>query len=170
MGWNFKTGLNRVLTSWKNVTDPSKGEFTYKFDNFGLPQLVFRKGSEKKFRAGLWNGLRFSGVLVNMNAVFKPIIVYDNDELYYMYKANDNSIVTRVALTESGSIQRHLLNEGSGEWAVMYTIPNDMCDVYGQCGANGICKISKRPICECLKGFVKNNKKSGMCLIGPVVA
>ena len=105
-----------------------------------------------------------------MNAVFKPIIVYGNDELYYVYEANDNSVVTRVALTKSGSIQRHLLNEGSGEWTVMYTIPNNMCDVYGQCGANGICRISKRPICECLKGFVKNNKKSGMCLIGPVVA
>ncbi|GMY31611.1 G-type lectin S-receptor-like serine/threonine-protein kinase At4g27290 isoform X1 [Fagus crenata] len=159
MGWNFKTGVNRVLTSWKNATDPSKGEFTYKFDNLGLPQLVFRKGSEKKFRTGLWNGLRFSGALVNTNAVFKPIIVYDNDELYYVYEANDNSVVTRVALTESGSIQRHLLNEGSGEWAVMYTTPNDMCDVYGQCGANGICKISKRPICECLKGFVPKQQK-----------
>ena len=159
MGWNFKTGLNRFLTSWKNATDPSRGEFSYTFDNLGLPQLVFRKGSEKKFRTGLWNGLRFSGALVNINAVFKPNIVYNNDELYYMYEANDNSIVTRVTLTESGSVQRLLLNEGSGEWGVMYTIPNNLCDVYAQCGANGICKISKRPICECLKGFVPKHQK-----------
>ena len=96
MGWNFKTGLNRVLTSWKNATDPSRGEFTYTFDNLGLPQLVFRKESEKKFRTGLWNGQRFSGLVTNINPVFKPSIVYNKDELYYMYEATDNSVVTRV--------------------------------------------------------------------------
>nr|POE76385.1 g-type lectin s-receptor-like serine/threonine-protein kinase [Quercus suber] len=159
MGWNFKAGLNRFLTSWKNATDPSRGEFTYTFDNLGLPQLVFRKGSEKKFRTGLWNGQRFSGAVTNINPVFKPNIVYNKDELYYMYEATDNSVVTRVTLTESGSVQRLLLNEGSGEWGVMYSIPNDLCDVYAQCGANGICKISKRPICECLKGFVPKHQK-----------
>ncbi|KAM4103082.1 hypothetical protein ACJW30_06G052800 [Castanea mollissima] len=159
MGWNFKTGLNRVLTSWKTATDPSRGEFTYTFDNLGLPQLVFRKGSEKKFRTGLWNGQQFSGAVTIMNPVFKPSIVYNKDELYYMYEATDNSVVTRVTLTESGSVQRLLLNEGSGEWGVMYSIPNDLCDVYAQCGANGICKISKRPICECLKGFVPKHQK-----------
>ena len=159
MGWNFKTGLNRFLTSWKNATDPSRGEFTYTFDNLGLPQIVFRKGSEKKFRTGLWYGQRFSGAVTHINPVFKPSIVYNKDKLYYMYEATDNSVVTRVTLTESGSVQRLLLNEGSGEWGVMYSIPNDLCDVYAQCGANGICKISKRPICECLKGFVPKHQK-----------
>uniref|UniRef100_A0A2N9EM72 Bulb-type lectin domain-containing protein n=1 Tax=Fagus sylvatica TaxID=28930 RepID=A0A2N9EM72_FAGSY len=119
MGWNFKTGVNRVLTSWKNATDPSKGEFTYKFDNFGLPQLVFARDQRRSF--ALVCGMDYDLVvsLVNMNAVFKPIIVYDNDELYYVYEANVNSVVTRVALTE----------------------------------------ISKRPICECLKGFVPKQQK-----------
>ncbi|KAL4619365.1 hypothetical protein ACB092_06G074000 [Castanea dentata] len=148
MGWNFRTGLNRFLTSWKNATDPSRGEFTYTFDNLGLPQLVFRKGSEKKFRTGLWNGQQFSGAITIINPVFKPSIVYNKDELYYI-----------VTLTESGSVQRLLLNEGSGEWGVMYSIPNDLCDVYAQCGANGICKISKRPICKCLKGFVPKHQE-----------
>lgn len=62
-------------------------------------------------------------------------------------------------MNESGSVQRLLLNEGSGEWGVMYSIPNDLCDVYAECGANGICKISRRPICECLKGFVPKHQK-----------
>ena len=159
VGWNFKTGLNRVLTSWKNVSDPSRGESTYEFDNLGLLQLISRKGSEKIFRSGLWNGLQFSGSVLTVNAVFKPNVVYDNDELYYTCEANDNSVVTRMTLTDSGSIQRLLLNEGSGEWKVMYTQPNDMCDVYGNCGANGICRINKRPICECLKGFVPKQPK-----------
>jgi hypothetical protein len=159
VGWNFKTGLNRVLTSWKNVSDPSRGESTYEFITLGLLQVVSRKGSEKIFRSGLWNGLRFSGSVLTVNAVLKPNVVYDNDELYYTYEANDNSVVTRMTLTDSGSIQRLLLNEGSGEWKVMYTQPNDMCDVYGNCGANGICRINKRPICECLKGFVPKQTK-----------
>ncbi|KAK3424232.1 hypothetical protein EUGRSUZ_F01034 [Eucalyptus grandis] len=36
----------------------------------------------------------------------------------------------------------------------MYSIPNDKCDAYGACGANGICRINRDPICDCLKGFV----------------
>ncbi|MFQ6641874.1 hypothetical protein Gotur_016871 [Gossypium turneri] len=31
------------------------------------------------------------------------------------------------------------------------------CDVYGKCGAFGICDSMKRPICSCLKGFEPRN-------------
>nr|POE76389.1 g-type lectin s-receptor-like serine/threonine-protein kinase [Quercus suber] len=134
---------------------------SYIWQSFDFPPDTQLPGMkmEKKFRTGLWNGQRFSGAVTNINPVFKPSIVYNKDELYYMYEATDNSVVTSVTLTESGSVQRLLLNEGSGEWGVMYSIPNDLCDVYAQCGANGICKISKRPICECLKGFVPKHQK-----------
>ena len=36
----------------------------------------------------------------------------------------------------------------------MHTMPNDLCDDYGYCGANSICRIDRRPICECLDGFI----------------
>ncbi|KAI5333371.1 hypothetical protein L3X38_023502 [Prunus dulcis] len=102
LGWNFRTGLNRFLTSWKNASDPSPGEYTYGVDNVLLPQLVIAKGSKKMFRTGPWNGLWFTAA--------------------------------------SG----HRRN----------SLQNDECNSYGEFGANGICRISKSPICECLHGFV----------------
>ncbi|KAM1655307.1 hypothetical protein ACFX1Q_008201 [Malus domestica] len=157
IGWNFRTGLNRFLTSWKNASDPSPGEYTYGIDPLGLPQLVVAKGTEKLYRTGPWNGLRFTGFPSSSNElIVKPIFVYDTNELYYMYMATD--IMTGVKLTESGLAQRVVLNRGSTEWSVMYTLQNDRCDNYRECGANGFCKISNSPPCECLQGYVPKSQ------------
>ncbi|BFG29361.1 hypothetical protein CerSpe_156340 [Prunus speciosa] len=155
LGWNFRTGHNRFLTSWKNVSDPSPGEYTYGMDNVLLPQLVIAKGSKKQFRTGPWTGLRFTGTPGSPVSyeVVHTIFVYNTTDLYYSYEAVDKSIVTRLKLSESG-IQRLVVNKGSTTWAVMYTLQNNQCDNYGVCGANSICKINKSPVCECLHGFV----------------
>ncbi|KAL6283761.1 hypothetical protein ACE6H2_014690 [Prunus campanulata] len=159
VGWDFRTGLNRFLTSWKNASDPSLGEYTYGIDNLMLPQLVVAKGSKKLFRTGPWNGIRFTGTPDAGNKrVVKPIYVYDTNELYYMYEATDSSILTRVKLSETGLAQRLVLKKGTTEWDVMYTLLNDRCDNYRECGANGICKTSKSPSCECLQGFVPKSQ------------
>ncbi|WKA12281.1 hypothetical protein VitviT2T_029687 [Vitis vinifera] len=57
-----------------------------------------------------------------------------------------------------GSVQRFVLGEGSNKWDVMYTVQNDQCDNYGHSGANGICRIDNRPICDCLDGFVPKSE------------
>ncbi|XP_024156759.1 G-type lectin S-receptor-like serine/threonine-protein kinase At4g27290 isoform X2 [Rosa chinensis] len=162
VGWDFRTGQNHFLTSWKNASDPSPGEYTYRIENLELPQLVVAQGSKKVFRTGPWNGLRFTGTpvsVVTAASFLVPIFVYNTKELYYSYEVADDSILTRVTLTESGLAQRLVMNEGSSEWAVMYTLQNNQCDDYGQCGPNGICKIYKSPICECLQGFVPKSPK-----------
>ncbi|KAF8409422.1 hypothetical protein HHK36_005498 [Tetracentron sinense] len=160
MGWNLKTGLNRYLTSWKNADDPSPGDFSYRIDNLGLPQLVLREGSSKLFRSGPWNGLRFSGVPFSANSVFNSFFfVYNTEELYYMYEHKDNSFITRFTLNQSSLLQRLIWNEGSFEWTVMYTLQNDQCDSYGRCGANGICKMNDSPMCKCLVGFIPKSSK-----------
>ncbi|XP_059661588.1 G-type lectin S-receptor-like serine/threonine-protein kinase At4g27290 [Cornus florida] len=160
LGWNLKTGLNRYLTSWRDATDPSPGDFTYGVDITGLPQPVLKKGSsEKIYRTGPWNGVRFSGVGVRLNPVSKPSFIASEDELYYMYEATNNLYITRLMLNQLGLLQRFILNEGSSEWAVINAVPNDTCDDYGQCGANGICRINNRPVCECLDGFIPNSQE-----------
>ncbi|KAK8691403.1 hypothetical protein V6N13_074914 [Hibiscus sabdariffa] len=62
LGRNFKTGRNRYLTARKDVNDPSPGDFTFRVDDIGLPQFVLRQGREKRFRTGVWNGIRLSGL------------------------------------------------------------------------------------------------------------
>ncbi|XP_022880258.1 G-type lectin S-receptor-like serine/threonine-protein kinase At4g27290 isoform X1 [Olea europaea var. sylvestris] len=159
MGWNLSTGANRYLTSWKGNSDPSPGDITYRIDHLGMPQFVLRKGSEKIFRTGPWNGIRFSGTGVPSNILFKVIFVYDKEDLYYKSEVSDDSIITRLAVNQSGLLQRLVLNKGDSSWTTLYSSQNDPCDEYGVCGANGICKISSRPICECLHGFVPKSKR-----------
>ncbi|KAL3503299.1 hypothetical protein ACH5RR_037748 [Cinchona calisaya] len=153
-GSNLRTGQNWYLTSWKNQSDPSPGEFTYKLDNIGLPQFVFRKGLEKKFRSGPWNGQRFSGIPVINSTVLTYTLVDDDQEVYHTYGLRNSSVLSRLTLNESGIVQRFVLNEGSSGWITMYTLPYDMCEEYGKCGVNGISWINYNPICECLEGFV----------------
>ncbi|XP_024160059.1 G-type lectin S-receptor-like serine/threonine-protein kinase At4g27290 [Rosa chinensis] len=162
LGWDFRTGLNKFLTSWKNASDPSLGEYTYRIVNLALPQLVLAKGSEKEFRSGPWNGLRFTGYPVSNNEIITPSYVYDTNELYYTY--NDNSLITRLRLTEGGDMQRLVLNKGSTEWNDMYNLLNDRCDRYGECGANGICRINNSPICDCLDGFIPKSQQEWVVL------
>ncbi|KAJ9671819.1 hypothetical protein PVL29_025498 [Vitis rotundifolia] len=135
MGWNLKTGQDWYVTSWRNASDPSPGDFTYRIDKAGLPQIVLRKGSEKKYRTGRWNGVRFSGTAVMTNQAFKTSFVYNEDESYYLYELKDNLSITRLSLLQ-----------------------NDLCNNYGHCGANGFCRIGNTPICECLDGFVPTSQ------------
>ncbi|MBA0791808.1 hypothetical protein Gohar_016365 [Gossypium harknessii] len=46
---------------------------------------------------------------------------------------------------------------GKGNWINRYSSFQTDCDIYGYCGAFGICDSSKRPICSCIKGFKPRN-------------
>ncbi|KAL6196431.1 hypothetical protein ACLB2K_032046 [Fragaria x ananassa] len=41
----------------------------------------------------------------------------------------------------------------------MYTLMNDRCDNYGECGTNGTCKVDRTFICECLQVFVPKSQQ-----------
>ncbi|RVW68700.1 G-type lectin S-receptor-like serine/threonine-protein kinase [Vitis vinifera] len=56
LGRDKVTGLDRYLSSWKSSDDPSKGNFTYKLDPGGHPQLFVTNGLAVKFSSGPWNG------------------------------------------------------------------------------------------------------------------
>ncbi|KAL0308037.1 UNVERIFIED_CONTAM: G-type lectin S-receptor-like serine/threonine-protein kinase [Sesamum calycinum] len=123
------TGQEKYLTSWRNSDDPSPGNFTYRIENQGLAELVIFQGTTKTYRTGQWNGLGFTGVSANPGPAFKSNSKFKNDEL------------------------RYSMNEKKDKWNLVYTLPRDPCDNYGQCGPYGICSTEKTPICECLKGF-----------------
>ncbi|KAJ9671812.1 hypothetical protein PVL29_025495 [Vitis rotundifolia] len=157
VGWNLKTGLQQKLTSWRSADDPSLGDFSYRIDINVLPYMVLGVGSSKKVRSGPWNGLEFNGIQVLDNLVYKAVYVYNNDEVYTLYESINNKIISRLTLNHSGFLQRLVSKKGGSEWDEIYTIPSELCQNYGHCGANGICKIGKAQICECLPGFTPNS-------------
>lgn len=113
------------MTAWKSASDPSPGDLIFGLENVGLPQVVLRKGSKKRFRTGAWNGLRFSGASSATTRVFTSLFVDNSEELYYMFEFSENSVLTRVTVNQSGFAQRLVL-DGSSQWVVMYTSPNNM--------------------------------------------
>ncbi|MED6134163.1 hypothetical protein PIB30_034691 [Stylosanthes scabra] len=160
LGWRFKTGLNRHLSSWKSYDDPSNGDYTYSVDPRGIPQLFLYKRNKKIFRSGPWYGQQFKGdPVLSSNPVFKPVFVFDSDEVSYSYEAKDN-MISRFVLTPSGSILHFSWNDHKSSWISEFSVQGDHCDDYALCGAYGSCSIAKSssPSCKCLKGFEPRRK------------
>ncbi|GMN67962.1 hypothetical protein TIFTF001_037017 [Ficus carica] len=168
LGWDLSTGFDRYLTSWKSADDPSVGDVTYRMSTIrGLSQTVLTVGLTRKFRSGIWNGIRYSGLVrlrdykgLSIKA-FKYFNVFNEKEAYQMLQTVDNSVVSILNLSQSGFVQHLNLRNDSFEWAVMYTLPNDQkCDSYNYCGANAICTSTGYPVlCECLKGFTPRSQE-----------
>ncbi|KAJ9671834.1 hypothetical protein PVL29_025506 [Vitis rotundifolia] len=155
LGRNTVTGLDRYLSAWKSVDDPSKGNFTYRLDPSGYPQLILRKGSAVTFRSGPWNGLRFSGFPeLGRNPVYTYEFVFNEKEMYFRYELVNSSVVSRLVLNPDGSKQRVNWIDRTHGWILYSSAPMDNCDSYALCGVYGSCNINRSPKCECMKGFV----------------
>ncbi|XP_034678406.1 G-type lectin S-receptor-like serine/threonine-protein kinase At4g27290 isoform X6 [Vitis riparia] len=154
LGRNRVTGLDRYLSSWKSADDPSKGNFTYRIDLSGFPQLFLWNGLAVKFRGGPWNGVRYSGVpqLTN-NSVYTFVFVSNEKEIYITYSLVNSSVIMRLVLTPDGYSRRFTWIDKKYDWTLYSTAQRDDCDNYAICGAYGICKIHQSPKCECMKGF-----------------
>ncbi|MCD7463257.1 hypothetical protein HAX54_050216 [Datura stramonium] len=135
LGWDLRTGLNRQLSSWRNLDDPSPGELSNGIELHEFPEAVFWKGSRKYFRGGPWTGERFSGASA--------------------LRVNPNkSVISRLILNDTASSRQwYVWAEASQAWMLYASVPHDYCDTYDLCGANGVCVISDSPVCQCLEGF-----------------
>jgi hypothetical protein len=152
IGKDTSNGLDRFLTCCRDSDIESPGDFTYKFDYKGLPQMFLKSGSKKIFRTGPWNGVRFSGIDISVLKYFSPIL--SNKELLG-YKFVDRTKYYRAVLSHPGIVNLTELMAGSTKWAPWAKVPSDLCDHYGWCGANSVCRSFNYSIstCKCLEGF-----------------
>ncbi|KAF5780972.1 putative protein kinase RLK-Pelle-DLSV family [Helianthus annuus] len=154
LGRNLVTGIDRHFTSWKSPDDPAFGEFSYGIETRGYPQLILLEDQDIKFRAGPWNGLRFTGVSnLKPNRFYNFTFVVNHKEIYYQYNLIDTSVITRLVLQPNGRVERLVWVDSKQEWKLYLARQNDLCDQYAMCGPFGSCDIVKSPVCECLKGF-----------------
>ncbi|KAI3412483.1 uncharacterized protein J3R85_017302 [Psidium guajava] len=160
LGWNFRTGLERHLTSWRSVDDPSPGDYVdiYRID--GLPQIeIVSNGSVKVYRSGLWNGVGFSATARELATVVKSFAVYNETDAYFSFETVKDDITAKLMLRPEGVVQCHLLKSGSTQWDSTFSAPFDPCDGYGHCGANGMCRDNESPRCLCLQGFMPKSQE-----------
>ncbi|KAL3742020.1 hypothetical protein ACJRO7_017497 [Eucalyptus globulus] len=156
LGLNRKTGLNRFLTSWKSPEDPTPGNCSYRIDPTGYTQLLLYKDGDPYWRAGSWTGDRWSGIPEMTHAfIFNVSFVNDPDEVSIMYGVLDASIITRMVVSESGSLRRSTWHDRDQRWIEFWFAPRDQCDYYGKCGPNSNCNPydTGQFECTCLPGF-----------------
>lgn len=153
-GMDLVKGLNRYLVSWKSDNDPSLGYYTNQLDPHGYPQILLRRGSIVTYNSGPWNGERFSGMTnLKTNSLYTFEFVLNQKEIYYKYELVNSSVLTRMVLSTSGSLQRFTWIDRTQEWELYLTAQMDNCDRYAMCGVYGSCNINNSPPCGCLKGF-----------------
>ncbi|KAL1562806.1 G-type lectin S-receptor-like serine/threonine-protein kinase isoform X2 [Salvia divinorum] len=149
---NIGDGDGKYLTSWKSGDDPSMGELSYRIQNQGLSQTIIAKGKEILNRVVFWNG-NFVGYPTSQDPAWRVEVETNKGRLVSVRQPYYDSVHARLTMNYSGFLQRYVMNEEKDGWILMIALPHDLCDGYDVCGSNGICKIYKNPVCECLRGF-----------------
>nr|XP_043620434.1 G-type lectin S-receptor-like serine/threonine-protein kinase At4g27290 isoform X2 [Erigeron canadensis] len=161
-GRNFLTKKEWHLSSWKNSQDPAVGEFTYSIDTLSYPQNELRQGDVVKYRAGPWNGIRFSGASeFKQNPIFTYSMVINETEVVYSYNLVNSSVLSRLTLNYSGQIERTVWVDNGKKWQSILSLPKETCDTYNICGAYGSCTLVSFQTCMCLDDskFMPKNPK-----------
>ncbi|XP_023758517.1 receptor-like serine/threonine-protein kinase SD1-8 isoform X1 [Lactuca sativa] len=161
LGWDRKSGINRVLQSWKTNNDPTTGDYTFKMNIIGFPELLTVKNETIIWRTGPWNGMRFSGVPAMKGVSMMQFELEENsDEISYSFEMLDSSIYSRLVINSSGINQRFVWAKTTNTWSVFWSFPDDLCDQFGECGSFGICDATTAPICNCTTGFRPKNQQA----------
>ncbi|CAI0467933.1 unnamed protein product [Linum tenue] len=147
VGLNRTTGVSRFLTSWRSVDDPGTGQFSYKLNPSGSPQLFLYRGINP-----YWRNVPFPWKSYEL---FNDSFVNNELELSYSYTPGDASALMRVVIDPLGLLKFLAWDHGDGEWKVFFSSPKQMCDFYGSCGPNGKCysSIVFPYECACLPGY-----------------
>ncbi|KAK6917422.1 S-locus glycoprotein domain [Dillenia turbinata] len=161
LGWNLKTGLDRVITSWRSSEDPAQGEFSFKVDYSGSPEIYLLRKQEREYRSGPWNGYRFSGVPeMQPEYLFNFSFVSNSEEVYYSFRVLNGSVLSRLIVHHTGVLKRLTWIETIRSWSLFWYAPKDQCDTYKVCGAYSICDPNNSPVCECMRGFSPKNPQA----------
>ncbi|KAL8509999.1 hypothetical protein ACS0TY_017000 [Phlomoides rotata] len=160
MGWNYVTGVETYVSSWRSEDDPAPGEYSIHTDPTGYPQLIIRKGNVVQTRLGPWNGLRWSGAPdTSTDPTYQVRLLMNDDEVKYT-EIYTPSIISRIRLIPRGTGQRSTWSSRTSTWATYFTMPVDNCDNYRICGAHGSCTVGNSPNCACLEMFVPRDPES----------
>ncbi|KAL4628681.1 hypothetical protein ACB092_05G257600 [Castanea dentata] len=164
LGLNRITGLDRFLTSWKSQDDPGTGDYLYKMNPTGSPQVVLYKGSTLYWRSGPWPW-HTSSAAATTSSGFKYYSVNNEDEVSYTYFFDDPSIISRVVIGNSGLLQKLMWNDGDLQWKEFWSAPKYRCDsyrhsgAYGKCGPESADSFNKFE-CTCLPGYEPKSPKN----------
>ncbi|KAJ1698183.1 hypothetical protein LUZ63_006695 [Rhynchospora breviuscula] len=155
VGQDLVTGHEWSLYSWLTPDDPAIGRYHYKMDIFGSPEIFIWDGTQKHYRTGPWNGLRFSGIpdMTTFQDLFSFNFTVSVSEISYGFSNKPDSLLSRVMLNETGTMQRLVWDQHASSWSIFFSGPRDQCDFYTKCGVFGVCNANDAVVCSCFHGF-----------------
>ncbi|KAK1391464.1 G-type lectin S-receptor-like serine/threonine-protein kinase [Heracleum sosnowskyi] len=155
LGYDLVTGADRYILPWKSDDDPAPGNYTYRVDKKGFPQVILWKDTVPLVRNAPWVGSRYSNNSVReYNGIYGERFVISEKEVYNVFDVLIiESPITRLTLTPSGIPTRYIWNTENHDWTQYKIFQVSDCDFYGICGTNGVCNVDKSPRCECMEGF-----------------
>ncbi|XP_062087397.1 G-type lectin S-receptor-like serine/threonine-protein kinase At1g61480 [Humulus lupulus] len=158
LGYNLKTGENYVLTSWKSDSDPSPGNFTMGISTQAPPQaFIWINETTPHWRSGPWDKSKFIGVPEMGNLYSSSINLqsdFDKGTTFLYFTMFNKSILANMFVSSQGLLKNIFKDNADDTWNTDWEGPKSRCDLYGTCGAFGVCKTFESPICKCLNGFV----------------
>ncbi|CAA7394634.1 unnamed protein product [Spirodela intermedia] len=153
--YNQKTGIGQRAIAWRDVDDPSSGNFS-----FGpiSQQLVIWRGFKTYWRVSYQSTLGwYAGSTGGVQCSIWVSRV--GDEVSFGITGAGGSVPPRCTLVPSGELKFMVWVEASSEWVPTSSWPSRFCDFYARCGPSGACNSNaKPPTCRCLQGFVPKNQ------------
>ncbi|CAN4103402.1 unnamed protein product [Withania somnifera] len=158
LSYNNVTRKKQLLTSWKSSDDPAPGLYSLELDPNEKQYIIRFNRTEQYWETGPWNGRIFSKVPeMRANYIYDFSYEEKQNESYFTYSLNDDSIKSRFIMDGSGQIKQLTWLDASNEWNLFWSQPIQQCEVYAFCGPFATCRESL-PFCNCLDGFKQSSE------------
>ncbi|KAL8248362.1 hypothetical protein R6Q59_005230 [Mikania micrantha] len=136
--------------------DPGMGLFSLELDPIGKQFLIKWNRSVEYWTSGNWSEKNELFTLVpemRLNYIYNFSYVSNENESYFTYSLYNPSILSRLVIADSGQIQQTSWLDSTRQWNLFWSQPRVFCEVYGVCGAFGVCNQQMLPFCSCLTDF-----------------
>nr|AGN12779.1 Lal2 S-domain receptor kinase [Leavenworthia alabamica] len=137
LGLDRTKNLNKTLTAWASLYDPSSGSYVFKIENWKVSHGLLYDTGQIDSRTG---------------PSYSNIVNITETEEEISHSLNITTNVGSISLLQmmyTGSLQ--LLEFIGGERHILFHFPDGTCDFYNTCGYNTYCNTSSN--CECIPGF-----------------
>ncbi|KAL8248361.1 hypothetical protein R6Q59_005229 [Mikania micrantha] len=152
--YNKRTNTKHIISSWKSAENPAVGLFSLEIDHDYKQLVIMWNRSVQYWSSGSWDGQFFSWIPeMRLGSIYNFSYIDNENESYLTYYPYNSSVISRFIMDISGQLWRLAWSESYEQWFLVWSQPEKNCDVYGGCGAFGVCNEQMFPLCSCLTDF-----------------
>ncbi|CAA7409158.1 unnamed protein product [Spirodela intermedia] len=154
-----QSNLSSTLIGWRDVEDPSPGNFSFGIDPRTTLQLIIWRGSEIRARSQVWTGNQIGATRDPISlSIFLLSLEANGEETSVKFSAAEGSTAGRIVLDFTGYLKGLLWDNRTKNWTVVASEPRPPCEIYNACGPASVCNSSNPSLsCSCLRGFEPRN-------------